>query len=61
MHLLHRSNDTGRVREVTITDQPGAKLSAGTARGSLAKGSWHGEAVTETNYNKSSRNLRIKK
>ncbi len=32
MHLLHRSNDTGRVREETITDQPGAKLSAGTAR-----------------------------
>ena len=24
-----------------------AKLAAGTARGSLAKGSWHGAAVTE--------------
>ena len=33
LHIhCHRSNDTGRVREVTITDQPGAKMSAGTAR-----------------------------
>ena len=30
-------------------------------KGSLAKGSWHAGGVTETNYNKSSRNLRIKK
>ena len=41
-------NDIGRGREVANTDQLGAKLSAGTARkGSLAKGSWHGVAVTE--------------
>ena len=38
MHLLHRSNDTGRVREVTITDQPGAKLAAGTARRNCPRG-----------------------
>ena len=38
MHLLHRSNDTGRVREVTITDQPGAKLAAGTARPASSTG-----------------------
>ena len=39
MHLLHRSNDTGRVREVTITDQPGAKLSAAARRKApLSKG-----------------------
>ena len=29
MHLLHRSNDTGRVREITITDQLGAHCHRG--------------------------------
>ena len=28
----YRKNDTGRVREVTNTDQPGANLSAATRR-----------------------------
>ena len=35
---MHRSNDTGRVRARTITDQLGAKLAAGTAR--KAPGLW---------------------
>ena len=52
MHLLHRSNDTGRVRERTNRRRLPCEIDtggtlAGTARGSLAKGSWHGAAVTE--------------
>ena len=44
-HLLHRSNDTGRVREVTITDQLGAKLTAAARRKApLPKGAGTPEA-----------------
>ena len=43
----YRKNDTGRVREVTSRSKLPCALSAGTARGSLAKGSWHAAGVTE--------------
>ena len=53
MHLLHRSNDTGRVRERTIRRKPSCEIVSGaTPQGSLVKGSWHGEAVTEGFYSR---------
>ena len=44
----YRSNDTGRVREVTNRRKPPCEIGCGHyPQGSLAKGSWHGAAVTE--------------